>query len=117
MWALYRTVALIMASRPRLYGVKRIKVIKRTSSSSTTRSPTLSDSEIESEPSHSSTSNKGKQRKVYRQAYRSDWEQHSDLQGWLSRSRSRSGMAFCKICNCNLESKLSINYFYSGVFC
>ena len=98
MWALYRTVAVIMASRPRVKRIKR---------SSTTRSPTSSDSEIESEPSHSSTSNNGKQRKVYRQAYRSDWEQHSDLQGWLSRSRSRSGLAFCKICNCNLEAKLS----------
>ena len=31
----------------------------------------------------------------------------SELRGWLSRSRTKNIMAFCKLCNCNLEAKLS----------
>ena len=41
----------------------------------------------------------------YKQAYRSEWESHKDLKGWLCRSKSATGTAFCKFCNSNLEPK------------
>uniref|UniRef100_A0A1X7SS54 Uncharacterized protein n=1 Tax=Amphimedon queenslandica TaxID=400682 RepID=A0A1X7SS54_AMPQE len=39
--------------------------------------------------------------------YCSEWEKIPELSGWLSRSRTKNKMAFCKLCNCNLEAKLS----------
>ena len=47
------------------------------------------------------------QKRQYRQTYRPEWEEHDDLRGWLAPSRTKRGMAFCKLCNCNLEAKLS----------
>ena len=47
------------------------------------------------------------QKRQYRQAYRPDWEGYDELRGWLTRSRTKRSMAFCKLCNCNLEAKLS----------
>ena len=64
-------------------------------------------STVESTESGSSSASSSSHKLSYRQAYRPEWEQYDDLRGWLSRSRTKRGMAFCKLCNCNLEAKLS----------
>ena len=66
-----------------------------------------STSTVESTESGSSSASSSSHKRSYRQAYRPEWEQYDDLRGWLSRSRTKRGMAFCKLCNCNLEAKLS----------
>ena len=42
-----------------------------------------------------------------KQKYRTDWEKIPELHGWLSGSCTKNKMAFCKLCNCNLEGMLS----------
>lgn len=35
--------------------------------------------------------------KANKQAYRTEWEELEDLKGWLTRSRTKRRMAFCKV--------------------
>uniref|UniRef100_A0A1X7U9S8 Uncharacterized protein n=1 Tax=Amphimedon queenslandica TaxID=400682 RepID=A0A1X7U9S8_AMPQE len=65
-------------------------------------------SEDDSEESSSATrdSCRPPQKRRYKQSYRSEWEKIPELSGWLSRSSTNNKMAFCKLCNCNLEAKL-----------
>ena len=65
-----------------------------------------STSTVGSTESGSSSASSSSHKRSYRQAYRPEWEQYDDLRGWLSGSRTKRGMPFCKLCNCNLEAKL-----------
>lgn len=99
-----------MASTVALSRKRRSSLVLSSGSTSTAVSTYESSSDSDDyshlESSSTETRKKTRSQKVYKQAYRSEWEQQEDLKGWLTRSRTKSGMAFCKFCNCTLEAKL-----------